>query len=259
LFDMTRQQLAAMPAARILAEASARHPLVAEYATVDALLALMADQRPEGWAEREAMTRVFVSEYQRDSARGFWPSLLLLAYFPMLSHLRRRIVGPFEGDELDSLIITSFLQVAAALKLDVVRDRTALQLRQRTSREVFGTLRRMTLEQRGLTDLDPEELQDLVPDAVDSPDPASVDPDRSVIALLDLACTQLPSEQLELVVSTVFRKEGLRSYARRCATTNEPLERVYQRLKRRRTRAMTRLRGLLLHPPAATTLAVATN
>ncbi|MGN6104902.1 MAG: hypothetical protein ACTHU0_07355 [Kofleriaceae bacterium] len=240
-----QNQVARMPAGRILARASARQPMLARYATLEAVLAMMANQHAEGWGEREAMTRVLVSEHQHDACGGFWAAALVLAYQPMLAHLRARIMGSFDADDLDSLVISSFLQTIATVNLAVVRDRTALHLRQRTARAVFGALRRETVEERGVLVRDPHELEQVLGEEPEEPQP--FDAEASVVAVLDAACNHLPAEQLDLVVSTVFRREELRSYARRYVSENEPLERVYQRLKRRRTRAIMRLRGVLMH------------
>lgn len=246
-----RNQVARMPAGHILARASARQPMLARYATLEAVLAMMANQHAEGWGEREAMTRVLVSEHQRDACGGFWAAVLLLAYHPMLAHLRARIVGSFDADDLDSLVVSSFLQIIATMNLAAVRDRTALHLRQRTARAVFGILRRETVEGRGSLVFDPHELEQVLAAKEEPGELQPIDADASVVAVLDAACNHLPAEQLDLVVSTVIRREELRSYARRYVSENEPLERVYQRLKRRRTRAIMRLRGFLMNQRGA--------
>lgn len=251
LFDALRRQLDTAPAAAVLAAARGRQPILHD-GFVDVLLARMADERADSWTDREALTRAFLAEHQRDGAHGVWSALLLLAYFPMLSHLRFRLRSEtLDGQDLDSIVISSFLEVIATLDLDAVRDRTAMQLRQRTQRKVFHLLGRARAEHRyvALATEVPARLREHISSA--SPHPAErenseqADSEQTVAQLLAVAGHELPPEQLEIVVATVLRKERLRSYARRCAADGETAERVYQRLKRRRTRAMDRLRGLI--------------
>jgi hypothetical protein len=246
-FDALRRQLDTMPADAVVADARDRHPVLDDGGSVEVLLARMADENAHSWTEREALTRAFLAEHQRDAGRGVWSALLLLAYFPMLSHLRHRLRSEtLDSQDLDSLVITSFLEVIATLDLNAVRDRTAMQLRQRTQRKVFRRLRRTRAEQRHVTFTAeiPDRLQEQV--AAEPPDPSDIrDPEQTIARLLDVAGQELPPDQLDLVVATMLRKERLRSYAQRCAADGEPIERVYQRLKRRRARALDRLRSLI--------------
>jgi hypothetical protein len=246
-FDALRRQLDTAPAAAVIATARDRHPALRDNGSVEVLLARMADESADSWTDREALTRAFLAEHQSDADRGIWSALLLFAYFPMLSHLRYRLRSEtLDSQDLDSLVITSFLEVIATLNLDTVQNRTAMQLRQRTQRKVFHVLGRTSAEQRQvtLTAEIPARLQEQV--AAEPPRPSDMrDPEQTVARLLEVAGQELPPNQLDLVVATVLRKERLRSYARRCAAEGETTERVYQRLKRRRTRALDRLRGLI--------------
>lgn len=155
-FQAVRRQVLTAPAGVTFESARSRHAVLARQATVQALLDLMRDESPGRWSEREAVTRALVAEQQRNAC-GLWASLLLCAYYPMLSRLRHRIYGhAFDDDDLDQLVISGFLQVVADLDLDEVPDRTAMRLRQRTERRVFKTLRREQDESRSRAELDEE-------------------------------------------------------------------------------------------------------
>lgn len=246
-FQAVRRQVLTAPAGVTFESARQRHAVLARQATVQALLDLMRDESPGRWSEREAVTRALVAEQQRNAC-GLWASLLLCAYYPMLSRLRHRIYGhAFDDDDLDQLVISGFLQVVADLVLDEVPDRTAMRLRQRTERRVFKTLRLEQEESRSRAELDEETAAS----DDDPPEPKGrsrlegLDPEDTVALLLDVAGEKLSEPNLDLVVSTMLKKERLRTYAARVNDNAEPDERVYQRLKRRRSRTVSRLRDLL--------------
>lgn len=245
-FNAIRREVQTGPS-RVFDEARQRHRCLTRHATVFSVLAVMGQETQAGWSEREALTRTLIAEHQA-TALPFWASILLVAYYPMLSRLRHRIWGEaFDRDDLDQLVISSFLQVVAAFPLAEVIDRTALRLRQRTERRVFKVVRAEQLQRQCHDDLG-ELAYEATVDPFDeepprSPDP--IDPDETVAMLIDLAEQHLPLQNLDLVVATILKRERLRSYADRVNDEHEPRERVYQRLKRRRTRAVNRLRDLL--------------
>jgi hypothetical protein len=69
--------------------------------------------------------------------------------------------------------------------------------------------------------------------------------------LLERAADEgIPQSSLEVVAATVLRRELLRSYVDRVAPDDElERERMYQRLKRQRTRVLRRLRTMLGQSP----------
>lgn len=246
-FQAVRRQVLTAPAGVSFESARARHAVLARQATVQVLLDLMRDESPGRWSEREAVTRALVAEQQRNAC-GLWASLLLCAYYPMLSRLRHRIYGhAFDDDDLDQLVISGFLQVVADLDLDAVPDRTAMRLRQRTERRVFKTLRLEQEESRSRAELDEETAasDDDPPESKGRSRLEELDPEETVALLLGVAGEKLSEPNLDLVVSTMLKKERLRTYAARVNDNAEPDERVYQRLKRRRSRTVNRLRDLL--------------
>ena len=244
-FNVIRHEVQVGPS-RMFDEAKDRHRCLARHATVLSALAVMGEESPAGWVEREALTRAFIAEHQATSL-PFWASALLVAYYPMLSRLRHRIWGEaLDRDDLDQLVVSCFLQVVAAFPLAEVTDRTALRLRQRTERRVFKAVRHEQQLQRERADLGEAEEPSVTPFDEDQPEPTpESDPEETVAMLIDLAGQHLPGQNLDLVVATILKRERLRHYVKRVNGDEQPHERVYQRLKRRRTRAVNRLRDLL--------------
>jgi len=244
-FDAIRTEVGA-GSCREFDEAKPRHRCLARHATVLSVLAAMSDESPAGWVEREALTRALIAEHQATS-RSCWASALLVAYYPMLSRLRHRIWGEaLDRDDLDQLVMSCFLQVVASFPLAEVTDRTALRLRQRTERRVFKAVRHEQQLQRDRAELDEAAEPSVAPFDEEQPEPTpETDPEETVAMLIDLAGPHLPGQNLDLVVATILKRERLRHYVKRVNGDEQPHERVYQRLKRRRTRAVNRLRDLL--------------
>ncbi len=121
-------------------EAKRHQPALAPHSTLSALLTTMGDEREATYPEREAITRALMGEHRR-TGDGRWASVLVLAYYPMLSRLRHRLVSSSVGrDELDQIVLTSFVTSVAEVPLEL--DRMPMRLRQRTERQVFGFLRK---------------------------------------------------------------------------------------------------------------------
>jgi hypothetical protein len=72
--------------------------------------------------------------------------MVLVAYYPMLSRLRRRLVSGLPYEELDQIVVTAFLAAIRALSEREHRDRLTMRLRQRTEDQVFGLLRKEHME-----------------------------------------------------------------------------------------------------------------
>ncbi|WP_434345709.1 hypothetical protein ACN6A1_27645 [Myxococcus virescens] len=232
----------------VFAAARTRRPAFARHVTLESVLATMADAREETYPERETLTRALVAECQASSSPA-WTTALTAAYAPMLTRLRRRIIGnAVPREDLDQLVIATFLAVARGFPLARWGDWTAARLRQQTAREVFRHLRKERAEQHDT--YTQAQLAEWLPDSrpsapVESPRRPSVR--RSFVrrdaVLVHLARATLPRSDVEVLMATVVRREKLRAYVSRLAEgdTTE-VERMYQRLKRQRTRLMQRLR-----------------
>nr|WP_216612281.1 hypothetical protein [Myxococcus xanthus] len=228
--------------------ARVRQPALAHHPSFASVMAALADVREETYPQREALTRAMLAECQASSSPA-WAAALVSAYAPMLNRLRRRILGnAVPREDLDQLVLATFLSVARGFPLSRWGDWTAARLRQQTAREVFRYLRKERAEQHET--YTQAQLAEWLPDArpatpVESPRRPSVR--RSFVkrdaVLVHLARATLPRSDVEVLMATVVRREKLRAYVSRLVEGDTAeAERTYQRLKRQRTRLMQRLR-----------------
>ena len=175
----------------------------------------------------------------------------------MLSKLRHRLfTNSLSGDDLDQLVITSFLTVVSELRLEEVPDRISMHLRQRTQRRVFRLLR----DERRLQDaellIDPEGLLEASesrwPETLGNSDRSPQTPTDAASAvsfLVTHAQEVLDGECFELVTATAICGRQITEYLERAAPKLEQRQRSreYQRIKRRHSRAIARLRSLFFH------------
>ncbi|MBK8647823.1 MAG: hypothetical protein IPN16_15020 [Gemmatimonadetes bacterium] len=205
------------------------------------MLAMLDDEAEGTYPERERLTKAIIAEH-RESGAALWASILLGAFKPMLVRLRNRLVSDtVPCDELDQLVVTAFLAALAELPITESTDRVAMRLRQRTERQVFAFLRKEREHRH--PGIDVEELEHLDPDAL-APRRARTDEELYDLALLIQRAVQegISTSGLDVVEATVLRREVLRAYVERLEPVDEVArERLYQRLKRQRSRAMRRL------------------
>ena len=126
-----------------------------------------------------------------------------------------------------------------------------MHLRQTTQRQVFQVVRRESAihavtSLQSIEDVDPAKLQPW-------PSPRSrhgtkteaapVD-DREAIAMLASRASSIAQDQIDILVATVVRGESLRLHVDRAFVQHNRIERdrIYQRVKRQRTRTLVRLR-----------------
>ena len=123
-------------------QAKARHAALAAYDTLAQLVLALDLSSGVDYGQRDAITRALIAEQQREPHPA-WSSALLLAYYPMLSHLRHRVQGDaLDGDDLEQTVVSTFLEQIARYPLEYRRDRTCMYLRQETTRAVFGRVPR---------------------------------------------------------------------------------------------------------------------
>ncbi|MBC7174048.1 MAG: hypothetical protein H5U40_16520 [Polyangiaceae bacterium] len=240
---LRREALAA--SGRVFDAGRTKQPALDAHPDVASVLLALDDDAEGTYPAREALTMALISEH-RASGASLWASMLLVAFAPMLVRLRNRLVSDtVPGDELDQLVITSFLAALTELPLSERTDRVAMRLRQRTERQVFSFLRREREHRHPR--LDVEELADADPEAL-APRRASTDEKLYDLALLLQRATVegISPGGLDVVEATVLRRELLRTYVERLGPDDDlERERMYQRLKRQRSRALRRLKTLL--------------
>lgn len=232
----------------VFAAARMQRPAFARHTTLESVLVALADTREVTYPNRESLTRALVAEMQASSSPA-WTAALASAYAPMLRRLRHRLrSNAVSKEDLDQLVLATFLSVARRFPLLRWQDWTAVRLRQQTAREVFRVLRKERAEQHET--YTQAQLAEWLPDA--RPTTSAESPRRPSLrhsfvrrdaVLVQLARANLPRSDVEVLMATVVRREKLRVYASRLVEGDAvETERTYQRLKRQRTRLMQRLR-----------------
>jgi hypothetical protein len=243
-------------------EAAKQHqPELLEHETVLSVLAVLGDGSKGCYAEKEALTRALLCECKREP-HPFWNAVLCVAYYPMLARLRWRIRGDaIDPDDLDQIVISAFLEVVRDFPLSRRPDRTCMFLRQKTERRVF---KRVRTEQRDLDRVRPDDPANISrsqarlealglparwpetePDPERWPDP--IERAAQVSFLAKHAGDVLDGDKLELVATTLVQGEVIRTYVDRVHPSESPLDRrrAYQRIKRRHSRTIARIREAL--------------
>ena len=222
-------------------EARERHDALARHGTAAAVIAALDDD-VESPAHKDALTRSLLAEYQRSGGK-LWSSLLLVAFTPLMLRLRAHVKPPplVEHDEVDHAVVEAFLHAAA--EVDPVRgSHVCLRLRRLTERHYYRFLK-TERQQWKLRDL--IEQGDLAPEPLPRPD--------DVVETLESgrAAARLAGElqragglQIRLIQDTTLRHESLSTYLTRTYPHLgvEERKRLYQRLKRRRSRTLQRIR-----------------
>jgi hypothetical protein len=249
--------------------AKKRIPELAGHETVMSVLAILDDESPHLWKKRDRLVRALIRE-QRRRPRSFWNAVLIRAFYPMLSRLRHRLVSEtLTKAELDQLVLTAFLNVVNDYKLGDTANRTCMLVRQETQRLVFRLLRLEQLEQEVVRPVNAMELRRRESDLADllaggdsdggnplrwpetSPpggEPLSESDQARLTAFL-VACAgeYIEQDRLALVIARHIRGEKLSHVVRRLypELSGEDRRRTYQRIKRRHSRALVKLRELL--------------
>lgn len=238
-----------------LVKAQKRRAALRDHPTMGSVLAALGEDSEDGYPAREALTRALLEEH-RMSGGALWSSALLVAYYPMLSRLRHRLVSPWlPREELDQVVVTAFLAAVNEVPLEL--DRMPMRLRQRTERQVFAVLRKEREHHYPTAELD--ELAVLGTDSIQQRRLPEPDEDMFELSLLlDRAAARgVAPSGLGVVEATVLGRELLRSYVERTGPDDEiERERTYQRLKRQRSRALRRLRGMIQMSPIAVVAAL---
>jgi len=226
------------------------NPTLEKYPSIGAVLDAMGDESPDTYDRREALTRALVAEHQAGTGT-LWSSILLVAYYPMLSRLRYTTYSDLVcRDDLDQLVLTSFVEVLGEFPLTELLNRTAMHLRQMTRRRVFKALRLTQKERSDLLELEElaEELGGLNPFAEARIGESRMETDEMIARLRWIVGDAVSERYMDLVIATVVRGEKLHDYVfRTCNFSNkQAYTRCYERMKRRRSRALETVRTALI-------------
>jgi len=245
LAKLLREEVKGPVHARLYLEARDRHAVLEPYPDLASLMAMLAENaRREDYAERDAITLALLRERAEANASQ-WSSVLSVVYLPMLLRLRRQLVcAELPSDDLDQLVLESFL-VAIASYRPTWRGRTPIRLTHLTRRRVFKTLRKELNQRRGRDDHRTaiRMCPDRVPAGCASSPPVGFTLDRVLETLAD----HVSEEGAFLVRETEFGTDTLHMVVDRLEPRGgQERERLYQRLKRIRSRAKKRLRDAIV-------------
>ena len=233
VFKKLRHQIQSRAYAALFEQAGNRHVRLARYPDVDSVIRFMRDNLDvSDREEREAITRALIYENQICSG-VFWSSVLLTAYYPMLKCLRQRIYGPgMDSQDLDQLVITSFLLVVKTYPLAKFTRQTMVRIRSDSTRLVYSAV---------LTEQNEERLKNIPIQTSEYFDPMELVP-----ALIEISGRYLSKQDLGLVVTAAMGRGYLRRYLdKQNGAGFKSDERVYQRLKRKRTRKLKQLQNMV--------------
>lgn len=253
----------------------ARHPALADHETAMSVLAILSDESPRRWEEKDAIVRAIIGESQQ-RPHSYWGTLLIVSFYPMLARLRGRITGDaLTRDDLDQLVISTFLEVIEDFPLTEKPDRTCMYLRQMTQRRVFRRLRVEQAAQEAVRSADFRELERReieLAEEVDTerldgehhlrwpetkpsaPHPPNKKEQSGLVAfLVDKVGDDIDGDRLDLIIATQIHGERLSDFVRRSYPdlSTGDRKKAYQRIKRRHSRTLVKLRELLadLHCP----------
>jgi hypothetical protein len=218
-------------------------------ANVQTVLRILGNFKRADLRHKDILTRAIIAEHKRHPG-PFWTTVLLLAYSPMLGGLRGRILGDaFDREDLDQLVIDTFLSVVTGFPLIEKRSRTFLHLKQFTSQQVFRVIRfrqneiKQQFERVALA----KRLDDFVLfGKIESVETAE-DRDEMADFLRNIAIGKEPQDNVALIIDTVIYRKKPTDYVNEQFPSDDPeqQERIYQRIKKQRLRSLKRLRAIL--------------
>lgn len=254
----------------IFQQAAKQHPVLANHSTPMSALALLNMESPRLWTEKDAVVSALIIE-QRKRADSFWNTFLCIAFYPMLSRLRHRILGfTLTRDDLDQIVLSSFMETVSTYPLHDRPDRVCMRLRQTTQRAVFRKLRLDQEAQNRILSTKLWQLERLEEELVILEDPEvlaqkqhlewpltksandqtrNLKEEAELIAFLtDHAGDELDQDRLDLLIATQIKGQRLSDVVRHRypELSNGDRRKVYQRVKRRHSRALAKLRELLV-------------
>jgi hypothetical protein len=248
LSNLLREQVRGPVCARLYAEARPRHPVLAVYPDLPALLAVL-DQSTDDYTERDLITQALL--WERMSANpSQWSAVLAVVFLPMLVRLRCHLVCvELPSDDLDQIVLEGFLASIASYRRESWRIRTPIRLTHLTRRTVFKVMRRELSERKSREQ--ERELVQVIPGQIPMGSAASPPMGIRVEAVLEAIEDDVSEEGAFLLLETELGKENLTELVSRMSVDNEEDRvRLYERLKRTRSRAKKRLIDMIVKSPS---------
>ncbi|MCU0661724.1 MAG: hypothetical protein MUC50_05285 [Myxococcota bacterium] len=233
-------------------EASTKHEHLRRCDTIHDVLAVLAEGSGIDYAEKDALVRELIIERQQTNSCSFWNAALLVAYFPMLSNLRGRIRGnAFPDDDLDQIVLMSFLEEVEKFPAEKRQSFTSIELRHRTERRVFRAVKHEQKQRRGQISVEPasDEIEGGAPwPAIADTGPRGprnpADASEAVTSLVKHAGALVGGEMFEVLTATLVCHRKLTRFLDQVipALSGEERRLAYQRIRKCRTRVLARIR-----------------
>jgi hypothetical protein len=220
-----------------LSRARAACPSLAAYATPAELLAALAVSSPLPREQQDALLLAIVAEHQR-ARHELWQSILLATYEGMLHNVARRTLGVSRDDARQGAL-SGFLSAIASMKLEPPPQRPSLRLRQDTERAAFAQAC-FTEE----PDAEPLRRRERDPHSLEDSLQLDDQMDRLVRELVRLfGDGTAVHEVLDVLLYSRTGNGQLTEYVdeKYVGLTLAQRDRIYERLKEMRARALARL------------------
>lgn len=233
--ERLRADVMSAQSVRTLSDARSTCELLSPFEDAEALIAAIRDRRKAHEQERDRLTRAVI-DLHREGPSRFWSSVMVVAYYPLLRRIRSKLAGgQLTSDDLDQLVIIGFLTTLSTAKLELYRH-ISIGLDQRTRRYVYNALGREFVHETNIDVFARVEPRSNARRG-NNEEEGSVVEIVSLSRFLSRASKDGLSDSVLTVISAT-QDESLREYCERQGGS----ERVYQRMKKQRTRAMRRLR-----------------
>ena len=251
MFRRLRRSLDRSEAAEAWAKACEAYPELAAFGLFEDVLGLLDQALAAAFPDRERLTWIAVG---RDQATGetLWSTLLLVAFYPMLSRMRRAVYDSRDDQaEVDQLVIDAFFEATSAIDVTGECDGCANELRRLTLAGLSARLRADRWWWRKTEELTEAVEMNFAEGAGQDDDPPNthLNPDEVTAFTQHAGPRWLRSKEVELLVDPIVESRSMRSRVYEEHADPIDAERAYQRVKKRRSRAMAKLRTLFV-PPA---------
>jgi hypothetical protein len=252
--DVTRSKCQAF-----FESARGREPTLANHDSIRSILREIECTHPATYESREELFRAVLREHQL-GITSLWGALLLIAFSPMLCHLRYRARSTvIDVYDVEQFIVEGFLVAIATQRTEPCNRSIAASLRVRTYEFVFSRLdaeRRFLRRRARLAQIiNPDDAFELWLRPI-----GNILSDDEVDELAGLLFTAvgsfLPKHKLDVVIATRLRGISIREYIEECrasvADASDITTQELNRIAREQTRTLERLRMILRRPTPAT-------
>jgi hypothetical protein len=206
------------------------HPELADYPTLDSLLAVFKARGPETVRARKALLCTLIDLNRKPPRRELWSTILCWAFSNVLRKIRKKLYTE-DPETTDALVFESFFDVLSYVRTDDV-DRIFLRVRGKTRRRIlraFGNREAWEAVGFGVEgDLEPDPVTEAEPRLYGVWSRSGV----SVAASAELLATVGDRGALKLLVRVKFPEQDRVQQAR-----------TFKCLERRRARLVARIRS----------------